>query len=62
MKIVELTDTEAFLISEVFESTAYPEHPLRSAVINTADDCGVLHDVGLDNIAALFESIWNKTK
>ena len=59
---VELTDTEAFLISEVFERTAYENDDTSKAVREVAEDCGVLKQVGSDNLDELFESIWEKTK
>ena len=59
---VELTDTEAFLISEVFERTAYEEDDTGKVIREVAEDCGVLKQVGSDNLDKLFESIWEKTK
>ena len=62
MMKVELTDTEAFLISEVFEDTAYENSGTGKAIRTVAENCGVLKEVGSDNLDDLFESIWEKTK
>lgn len=62
MKTVELTDTEAFLISEVFEDTAYKEGYTGKAIVEVAKNCGVLKEVGSNGMDKLFESIWEKTK
>ena len=62
MKTVKLTDTEAHLISEVFEGTAYADSPTRKAVIQVASDCGILAEVGTDDIEKIYQSIWEKTK
>ncbi len=59
---VELTEHEAHLISEVFEATAYPDHPLAAAIREVAHECGVTDSVGTDNLDALFESVWEKTR
>ncbi len=59
---VELTEHEAHIISEVFEATAYPEHPLTEGIRTVAKDCGIQEAIGTYNLDALFESIWEKTK
>ena len=62
MMKVELTDTEAFLINEVFDRPSYKEDPAGQAIMEVADDCGILAEVGTDNMDALYQSIWEKTK
>ena len=58
---VELTEHEAHLISEVFDTVAYPDHPLYTEICTVAEDCGVTDEVGTDHLMELFESIWKKT-
>ena len=62
MKIVKLTDTEAHLISELFDCTAYPGHLAYSVVREVAAECGISNELGTANLDALFTSIFDKTK
>ena len=62
MKTIELTDTEAFLINELFDRPSYKEDPTGQAITEVADNCGILAEVGTDNIDKLYQSIWEKTK
>ena len=62
MKKIELTDTEAFLIHELFDRPSYKEDPVSVSITEVAESCGILAQVGSDNIDGLYQSIWEKTK
>jgi hypothetical protein len=61
MKVVQFTDAEAHLISEVFEATAYPGLQ-QEAIRETGLMCGTLEKMNDDDFDDLLASIFNKTK
>jgi hypothetical protein len=61
MKVVELTNVEAHLISEFFEATAYPGLQ-KQAIRDVASACGVLEEVGAEGLGEALEAIFQKTR